>query len=112
MSESILPILIVVLLSLAGVLGDVFLKLSGNTDKFIDLKTFLIGSAIYASTVFGWFYVMKHIRLSMIGVIYSMTTIITLVIVGLFYFEESMNLYEVLGVMTAILSLFLLSRVA
>ncbi len=104
------PVFIVILLSIAGVIGDFFIKLSGSGEKFIDIKWFIIGFFIYASTAFGWFYIMKHIKISSLGVIYSLTTVLLLVAVGIFYFHEKLNIYEIIGIITAIISFILLSR--
>ncbi|KKR09705.1 MAG: hypothetical protein UT37_C0012G0009 [Parcubacteria group bacterium GW2011_GWA2_39_18] len=107
------PIIIVIFLSLAGVIGDFFIKLSGaSLSRFIEIKWFIIGFLIYASTAFGWFYVMKHIKLSSLGVIYSITTVLLLVIVGVFIFHEKLNVYEIIGIVAAITSVILLSRFA
>jgi small multidrug resistance pump len=112
MDKNIIPVLIVVLLSIAGVVGDFFIKLSGNTKKFIEPKTFLIGFIIYSSTAFGWLYVMKHVKLATLGVIYSLTTVMLLVLVGVFYFNDPLNWSEIVGILAAVASLLLLSRFA
>lgn len=106
------PILIVIFLSLVGVVGDFFIKLSGNGPKFIDTKWFILGFLTYSSTVFGWFYVMKHIKLSSLGVIYSIATVLPIVVIGVFYFHERLNIYEIAGIITAIASIILLSKFA
>jgi len=105
-------ILGIILLSGIGVLGDFFIKLSGQGSKFMDVKIFLIGLLVYALTAFGWFYVMKHIKLSSLGVIYALSTVLLLVAVGVFYFHEKLNVIEIIGIFTAVLSLILLSRFA
>lgn len=106
------PILIVILLGAVGVVGDYFIKLAGNGSKFIETRWFVIGFLIYASTAFGWFYVMKHIKLSSLGVIYALTSVLLLVAVGVFVFHEKLNVYEIIGIITAIASVILLSRFA
>lgn len=104
------PILSVILLSAIGVVGDFFIKLSGNGEKFLNIKWFLLGLLVYMFLAFGWFYTMKHIKLSSLGVIYSLTTVLLLVAVGVFYFHEHLNTREIIGVTLAILSVCLLSR--
>lgn len=105
-------ILVVALLALVGVIGDFYIKLSGIGPKYIDTKWFVLGFIIYASTAFGWFYAMKQIKLSSLGVIYALTTALLLVVLGIFYFDEKLNAYELVGIATAIISLILLSRFA
>lgn len=106
------PIILIVVLSTIGVLGDVFLKIAGAGQKNIDIKWFILGVITYASTAFGWFYVIKHVKLSSVGILYSLSTAFILVGVGVVYFRESLNVYEIIGVILAITSLFLLSRFA
>lgn len=103
-------ILVVIFLSALGVFGDFFIKIAGNGEKFIEIKWFIIGMLIYASTAFGWFYVMKHIKLSTLGGIYALTTILLLIIVGIFYFHEKLNNHEIVGMITALISILLLNR--
>lgn len=104
------PIIIVAFLALIGVIGDFFIKLSGHGPKFMDVKWLVVGSLFYVSTIGGWFYVMKHIKLSSLGVVYSLTTVLLLVAIGVFYFHEKLNVYEIIGIITAIVSVILLSR--
>ncbi len=106
------PIFGIILLSLAGVIGDFFIKLAGNGSKYMEAKWFVLGALVYAATAFGWFYVMKHIKLSSLGVIYSLSTVLLLVALGVFYFHEKLNVYEILGISAAIVSIILLSRFA
>lgn len=103
--------LVVIGLSLVGVLGDYFIKLSGDSVvKYIDIKWFLIGLIVYSSTAIGWFFVMKHIKLSTLGVLYGVTTVVALTAVGILFFKERLNLYEIIGVIAGVSSIVLLSR--
>ncbi len=85
----IFPALIVITLAIIGVVGDYFIKLSGNGDRYITYHLFFVGMIIYALTAFGWFYAMKHIKLGILGVFYSLTTVIFLVIVGAVFLENN-----------------------
>lgn len=105
----LLSILGIFVLAAVGVLGDSFLKISGS-GKSVDIKLFIIGFVIYALTAFGWFFVIKYNKLSTLGVFYAISTIIFLLIVGVFYFKESLNSYEIIGIVLAIISLILLGR--
>ena len=97
-------------MAIVGAIGDFFIKLAGNGPKFIEIKWFVVGALVYLSTAIGWFYVMKEIKLSSLGVIYSLTTVLLLVGVGVFYFHERLNIYEIFGIIMAIASVILLSR--
>lgn len=103
--------LVIIGLSLIGVLGDYFIKLAGiNQNKYIELKWFIVGFLIYSSTAIGWFFVMKHIKLSTLGVIYGVTTVIALTLVGILFFKEHLSIYEIIGIIAGVSSIILLSR--
>jgi len=112
MNKVILSLIFAVFLSLVGVIGDFFIKISGSGAKFMDVKWFVIGFVIYALTAFGWFYVMKNIKLSTLGVFYAVSTVLFLTLVSVFYFKEKLNIYEIVGTITAIISLVLLGKYA
>jgi multidrug transporter EmrE-like cation transporter len=67
---------------------------------------------LYASTAFGWVFVMKHLKLGTIGVIYSVSMVLLLTAIGAAFFQESLNYYEIAGLVMAIASLILLVRFA
>ncbi len=106
------PAIFTLLLALFGVVGDYFIKLSGQETKTLQWEHFAIGLIIYASSAFGWFYVMRHIKLSSLGIIYSLSTVLLLVVIGIFYFHEQINAQELIGIVLAVTSLILLSRFA
>lgn len=111
MNNSVLPIFIIAVLSLIGTIADYFLKISGQKEK-VDLPHFLIACALYFSAIFGWFYVLKYLKLSTIGVYYGIFSILFLVGLGIFTFKEHLNFYEIIGIILAIASMILLSRFA
>jgi multidrug transporter EmrE-like cation transporter len=53
---------------------------------------------------------MKHMKLATIGVVYSVSMILLLTAVGIIGFRESLNYYEMAGLVMAIGSLVLLMR--
>lgn len=112
MDKTTLSLLFIVGFALLGVIGDFFLKLAGSGQKFMEVKWFLIGFLIYASTAFGWFYVMKHLKLATVGAIYAVIVILLLTLVGTFYFHEQLSFYEIIGITAALISLVLLGRFA
>lgn len=82
-----------------------FVPVSGwEVHRFILLKSFIVLS----SWIFGYF-AMKHLPLTIVGPINATRPVIVLVGAMLF-FGERLNLYQWVGVLLAILSLFLLSR--
>jgi drug/metabolite transporter (DMT)-like permease len=112
MDKTTISLIATVFLALMGVVGDFFINLSGEGKKFMDLKWFLLGFFIYALTAFGWFFVMKNIKLSTLGVFYAVSTILFLTLVSVFYFKEPLNIYEVVGIIGAVISLTLLGKFA
>lgn len=109
MGKVTFAILLAIFLGLVGVLGDFFVKLASSSPKSV-VKYFIIGSLVYASTAFGWFYVYRHMKLATSAVFYAISTILFLTAVGIFYFKERLNTYEIIGIIMAIISLVLLKK--
>ena len=57
---------------------------------------------LYASTAFGWVFVMKHLKLATVGVVYSISMVLLLTAVGVVAFKESLNGYEIAGLVMAV----------
>ncbi len=112
MDKVFLSLVMAVFLALAGVIADSFLKVSGGGNKFVDLKLFTIGSFIYGFTILGWFYVMKYLKLSTIGVYYGVSSLLFLVLTGVFWFKEKLGVWEIVGIFLAMTSLFILGKFA
>lgn len=55
---------------------------------------------------------MKYIKLSTLGVFYGISTVLFLTIISVFYFKENLNIYEIIGIVGAIISLILLGKFA
>jgi drug/metabolite transporter (DMT)-like permease len=112
MDKTTLAILVTVGFSVVGVIGDYFLKLASAEQHSLRSIWFYIGFAVYASTAFGWVFVMKHLKLATVGVVYSVSMILLLTAIGAVAFRESLNMYEILGLVMALGSLVLLMRFA
>jgi small multidrug resistance pump len=110
--EKTLAIIVTIGFSLVGILGDYFLKLASASGDSLKTKWFYIGFALYASTAFGWVFVMKHLKLATIGVVYSISMVVLLTAVGIMFFQETLNYYEIAGLILAVVSLILLVRFA
>ena len=91
MDKITFSIAIIAFLSFIGVVGDFFIKLSGAGPETIKGKWFIIGFMIYGLTAFGWFYVMKNIKLATLGVFYAIFSALFLVGVGVFYKKSAQN---------------------
>jgi len=109
MDQTYIAIGIVIALSLLGVTGDYFLKIASDSHNSLKTYSFFFGLFVLGSTAFGWVYTMKYLKLATIGVIYSVSTVVLLALVGVIFFQESLNPYEIVGILLAIASLVLLS---
>jgi drug/metabolite transporter (DMT)-like permease len=112
MSKTMLALLVTVAFSAVGVLGDYFLKLSSASEQPLRTRWFYIGFVVYASTAFGWVFVMRHLKLGTISVVYSISMVLLLTAIGVVFFGESLNRYELAGIVLAMTSLVLLMRFA
>src|SRR5262249_28231511 len=107
-----LPILVTIGFSAVGVLGDYLLKLASVQEHPLGSGWFYVGFAVYASTAFGWVYVMRYLKLATIGAVYSVSMILLLTGIGTIAFRESLDVYEITGIIMALTSLILLMRFA
>jgi multidrug transporter EmrE-like cation transporter len=112
MDNKSLALLVTIAFSLVGVLGDYFLKLASADDNSLRTTVFYLGFAIYASTAFGWVFVMKHLKLATIGAVYAVSMVLLLTTVGVAFFRESLSYSEIAGLAMAIGALILLGRFA
>jgi drug/metabolite transporter (DMT)-like permease len=112
MDKVFIAILVGIGLSIITVLGDSFVKSASLQSQFSGWKLLVAGALIYGLTAFGWFFVMRDLKLATAGVLYSLSTVIFLTIVSLVYFKEDINAMETAGIALAIISLILLARFA
>ena len=104
--------LVTIAFSVIGVLGDYFLKLASGREQPQRTSWFYVGFALYASTAFGWVFVMKHLKLATISVLYSISLVLLLTAIGVSVFRESLNYFEMIGILLAVISLVLFMRFA
>src|SRR5580765_8189399 len=105
-------VLVTLAFSVIGVVGDYFLKIASTRERPLGTWWFYLGFALYASTAFGWVFVMRHLKLATIGVLYSVSMILLLTAIGVVFFRESLNYSEMAGIVLAIAALMLLMRFA
>ena len=98
--------------SVIGVVGDYFLKRASGADSPLRSRWFYVGFCVYASTAFGWVFVMRHLKLATIGVLYSVSMVLLLALVGACWFGERLGYAEVAGLVLAVAALVLLGRFA
>ncbi|MDO8565876.1 MAG: transporter [Candidatus Moranbacteria bacterium] len=112
MNPILVAFLIGIGLSIITVFADALIKHASLQSAFSGWKTLVLGAIIYGMTAFGWFFVMRSVKLSTLGVLYGVSCIIVLTLVGVFYFQEKINSLEIFGITLAIISLIILSRSA
>ncbi len=110
MSPKQTAILMAAGLAAAGVLADYFLKLASGHPVSSKSWWFWLGLTVYASMAVGWVYVMRHLSFTELGIVYCVSTILLLVLVGTLILKETLLGYEAVGVAMALGSLFLLAR--
>lgn len=95
-----------------GALADTLLKKASLETHYIINRWFLAGAVIHGMTAFGWVWVMRNLKLAVLGVVYSLSTVVLLTLVGALFFHETLTAREWLGLGLAVLSMLLLSRFA
>jgi small multidrug resistance pump len=112
MDPKTLAVAVTLAFSVVGVVGDFFLKLASREEDSLRTPWFYVGFALYAATAFGWVFVMKHLKLGTISVLYSVSMVVLLTAIGVVVFRETLSYYEVAGLILAIAALILLVRFA
>jgi small multidrug resistance pump len=112
MEKRALAVVVTIAFSVVGVVGDYLLKRASEATNPVQSRWFYVGFAVYASTAFGWVFVMRHLKLATIGVVYSVSMILLLTTIGIVFFREPLNRYEIAGLAMAVGSLILLIRFA
>jgi heme/copper-type cytochrome/quinol oxidase subunit 4 len=62
MEKPLVAVIVTIAFSVLGVLGDYFLKLASANANSLKTVHFYVGFVLYASTAFGWVFVMKHLK--------------------------------------------------
>jgi small multidrug resistance pump len=91
MGNRALAVVVTIAFSVVGVIGDYLLKRASEAANPMHSRWFYVGFAVYASTAFGWVFVMRHLKLATIGVVYSVSMILLLTTIGIVFFREPLN---------------------
>jgi drug/metabolite transporter (DMT)-like permease len=110
MDRATAAVVVAAVMSGVGIAGDYFLKKASERDSPLMTGWFLAGLVLYASTAFAWVFVMQHLKLATIGVIYSVSMVLLLAGMGVLFFSERLGRTEVAGILLAIAALLLLAR--
>ncbi len=110
MNTILIVFLIGIGLSAITVLADVFIKHASLQNGFSGWQALICGAIIYGLTAFGWFFLMRKVKLSTLGVLYAVSCVVLLTLVSVFYFKEKISFIEIIGISLAIISLIILAR--
>jgi drug/metabolite transporter (DMT)-like permease len=110
MSDRTGALLLTVAFSVMGACADYLLKTASTLPRPFLSRWFLAGLALYAITAFAWTHVMAYLKLATISIVYSISLIVLLTLLGLFVFHERLRPNEWAGLILAVASLILLTR--
>jgi drug/metabolite transporter (DMT)-like permease len=110
MDKATLAAAMAVVMSGVGIAGDYFLKRASERESPLFTFAFAAGLVLYASTAFARVFVMRHLKLATIGVIYSVSMVLLLAGMGVLFFGESLSRIEVVGIALAVAALVLIAR--
>ena len=103
-------ILLIIASTLLITVGDSALKKAGELKYPFESYMFFAGLATYVIDAFLWVFILKYIKFSTSGAIYSIMLAVVTVLFGIFLFKENLTKAEYLGLFLAMVSLGLLGR--
>jgi drug/metabolite transporter (DMT)-like permease len=103
--DNALAVVVTIAFSFVGVLGDYLLKLASAHEHSLETRWFYLGIVASASPALGWVFVMKHLELATISVVYAVSMVLLLTTIGVVLCRASLNSYEIAGLVMAIGSL-------
>ena len=112
MNFTLIGFSIMLFLAIITTFADIFIKNASLQNSFAGWPMLVLGSVIYGLTGIGWFFAMRYQKLSTLGVIFSISGVLLLTLVSVFYFKEKISHLEILGIVLAMVSLTLLYRFA
>jgi len=109
MTEQRIGIIIVLAFSVLTVIADILIKRASDKSQLLSIS-FAVGALIYGLSAFGWFYALKSLKLATLGGIYSLTTVVLIVLSGVVFFGERLNTAEYAVVVMSLISIAALWR--
>jgi len=105
-------VLLTLVISVVCIVGDYFLKLASNSSRPFWTWQFFVGTAIFAATSIGWVIVLPYLKLGAVGVVYGVSTVLFMALLGWLSFGESLRWQEAVGIVFGVASIVLLARFA
>ena len=112
MSKTPHPIFLVLAISGVCIVGDYFLKRASQSATPFRTLDFAIGTLVFAATAIGWVLLLPRMKLGVVGVVYGVSTVLFMALLGSLVFGESLRPREMLGMALGIASMVLLARFA
>ena len=99
----------IIVLFLTGVLlaGDYLIKSAVKSPHAIALL--IIAAMLWTLSIPGWFYTLQGRNLSLIGMLFSVASLVGSALIGMFVFGENLNGREWLGLFFGIVAAVLLA---
>lgn len=103
---------VTLLISLVCIVGDYFLKKASQTEHPFQTYKFAVGTVVFALSAVGWVIVLPYMKLGAIGVVYGVSTVLFMALLGWLVFGERLRWQEGVGVVLGVTSIVLLARFA
>jgi drug/metabolite transporter (DMT)-like permease len=87
--------------------GDIFLKQASSQLRMFVNVPFVFGTLLYAFGAFGWTIAFRHLKMGIVGGLYSSLTLVILAVIGYFIYGERLSGREILGIVLALCSIAL-----
>lgn len=109
MTEARLALLVVIALSALTALADVLVKKAAEINR-IDSIYLVLAAGIFGASAYGWYFTLKHINLATLGGVYSLVTVLLLVLAGTVFFGEKLKFPDILVLAMSVIALIVFWR--
>lgn len=100
-------LLLVVFLSIMLLTGDYCIKYAVGKSNW--LMFLVLAGLLWCASIYGWFYTLKENRIAIVGMLFSVVSLIGTVLIGIIGFHERLSITEWVGLAFGIISAILLS---
>ncbi|MDD5033047.1 MAG: hypothetical protein PHC85_02960 [Candidatus Pacebacteria bacterium] len=104
----IIIFLVATVLTASTVLGDILLKKATLSQKPASSILIIAAALIWGVSAYGWFWILKKMEFLDAGVIFSMGALVLGALVSVFIFKEHLAFAEIIGLILAVISIFLM----
>ena len=103
-------ILITLATSALCLVGDYLLKQASRAPFPFRTAEFAIAVVIFGASAIGWVLILPHLKLAAVGVIYGVSTVLFMALLGWLVFGETLTVREWAGLVFGVASILLLAR--